>query len=167
MKGRTNVLGGGVILNASIAEKEIKSGNIVAGDFVEYYSEQAEIPFVSNVIYTGIIGSYIIARSPSNAIALIKNERIISTYSTYSISNSLIAGNYIAFITQCRKEDDRYIVPGSDVTANFLAIHTGHHDVEYDNVILLLIRPRTCINPVIYGIDLKSVFTEENFNDFS
>lgn len=99
MKGRTNVLGGGVILNASTAEKEIKSGNIVAGDFVEYYSEQAEIPFVSNVIYTGIIGSYIIARSPSNAIALIKNERIISTYSTYSISNSLIAGNYIVFFS--------------------------------------------------------------------
>ena len=83
------------------------------------------------------------------------------------IRTYLIAGNYIAFITQCRKEDDRHIVPGSDVTAHFLAIHAGHHDVEYDNVILLLIRQRTCINSVIYGIDLKTVFTEEDFNDFS
>ena len=49
MTGRTNYGGGGIALNANVVNKEIKSGNIIAGDFVEYYSEPTYIEQTQNV----------------------------------------------------------------------------------------------------------------------
>ena len=46
MTGRTNVGGGGTALNANIVEKIVApENNIVAGDFVQYYTQRSAVTF--------------------------------------------------------------------------------------------------------------------------
>ncbi len=100
MKGRTNVLNGGIILNANTVDKEIKTGNIVAGDFVNYYTENSYIPFSKSFYFVANIGDYTVGTSPdrsSGSLVLIKNNEILSRYSTYTVEEIASIGNYIAF----------------------------------------------------------------------
>lgn len=100
MKGRTNVLNGGIILNANTVDKEIKTGNIVAGDFVNYYTENSYIPFSEYFYFLANIGDYTVGtslNSSSGSLVLIKNNEILSRYSTYTVEDIASIGNYIAF----------------------------------------------------------------------
>jgi len=100
MKGRTNVLNGGIVLNANTVDKEIKTGNIVAGDFVNYYTENSYIPFSENFYFIANIGDYTVgtsSNSSSGSLVLIKNNEILSRYSTYTVEDIASIGNYIAF----------------------------------------------------------------------
>ena len=100
MKGRTNVLNGGIILNANTVDKEIKTGNIVAGDFVNYYTENSYIPFSDYFYFLANIGDYTVGTSPnssSGSLVLIKNNEILSRYSTYTVEDIASIGNYIVF----------------------------------------------------------------------
>lgn len=99
MKGRTNVLNGGIILNANTVDKEIKTGNIVAGDFVNYYTENSYIPFSEYFYFAANIGDYTVGTSPSSSsgsLVLIKNNEILNRYSTYTVEDIASIGNYIA-----------------------------------------------------------------------
>lgn len=83
MKGRTNVLNGGIILNANTVDKEIKTGNIVAGDFVQYYTESSTISYDEYMYFIGYIGDYTVVaignNSPKN-IAILKDDVILDRY---------------------------------------------------------------------------------------
>lgn len=105
MKGRTNVGGGGIALNANVVNKEIKSGNIVAGDFVQYYTENAIIEQSGNNLFLGNIRGYVVTvfttsinyHTYGGSIRLFKNGRQISSYSGYEINDAYVYGNYIVF----------------------------------------------------------------------
>lgn len=83
MKGRTNVLNGGIILNANTVDKEIKTGNIVAGDFVQYYTESSTISYDEYMYFIGYIGDYTVVAIGNNStknIAILKDDVILDRY---------------------------------------------------------------------------------------
>lgn len=94
MRGRTNVGGGGISLNANLVDKEIKSGNIIAGDFVEYYSESTYIEQTQNVNFVFAIGDYDIAQIGS-ALTAFSNGKQKFSYTGYNCS---YVGKYNDFI---------------------------------------------------------------------
>lgn len=99
MTGRTNVGGGGTALNADVEPKIVKSGSITAGDFVNYYTENSYIPFSNYFYFLANIGDYTVGTSPnrsSGSLVLIKNNEILSRYSTYTVEDIASIGNYIA-----------------------------------------------------------------------
>ena len=87
MRGRTNVGGGGGIsINATVERKTIKSGDIVAGDFVEYYTEPTSIPQSANLSFRFNIGDYIIAVASDNSLVAFKDGQQIASYANYNFN---------------------------------------------------------------------------------
>lgn len=111
MRGRTNVGGGGIALNANVVNKEIKSGNIIAGDFVQYYTENAIIEQSGNNLFLGNIRGYVVTvfttytdyHNYGGSIRLFKNGRQVSSYSGYTINDAYVYGNYIVFSSKGSK----------------------------------------------------------------
>ena len=106
MTGRTNVVDG-VSINATTANKVIADGySIVAGDFVEYYTEAGVIDQQSaNNMVVGNIGDYSITLGGTyngygySEVKLFKNDALIDVYDDYSIYNAIVFGDYVIFAT--------------------------------------------------------------------
>lgn len=96
MTGRTNVGGGGIALNANIEQKEIKSGNITAGDFVQYYTKETIVEQPSRLTFCFNIGEYTIAKK-GNGIALFKNTEQVDYFSRYNVSEICKYENFVLF----------------------------------------------------------------------
>ncbi|MBO4890592.1 MAG: hypothetical protein J5574_06325 [Lachnospiraceae bacterium] len=97
MKGRINVLDdGGVILNASAANKIILQGNIIAGDFVEYKTEPIWIDQAQSISFKFSIGDYAIALIGSTLTAF-KNGAQLATYAAHNCSILNKCGDFIVF----------------------------------------------------------------------
>lgn len=104
MKGRTNVGNGGITLNASVVSKTIKTGNITAGDFVEYYTEPSTISYDEHMYFIGYIGDYTVVavgNDSSRNIAILKDDIILDRYVDYMFNYqpywAVIVGNIIIF----------------------------------------------------------------------
>lgn len=83
MRGRTNIGGGGIAINATVQQKTIKSGNIIAGDFVEYYSQTPYIEQASDIDFKFVFKGYSIALSGSVMTAF-KNGEAIDSFADYN-----------------------------------------------------------------------------------
>ena len=102
MKGRTNVLTGGVVLNANTASKEIKSGSVVAGDFVQYFTNLPYVNGNASARWCGNIGDYSIMYYPgssSGAVQLWKDGELLSSYSDHTVSVACVNDDYIVFFS--------------------------------------------------------------------
>lgn len=107
MRGRTNVGGGGIALNANVVNKEVASGNIIAGDFVEYYTVPGSLSNQNGFdIVVGNIGEYtiIIGGTQSSSYGyslmyLIKNDEIVDIYEDSYIKNAIIYNNFVVIGT--------------------------------------------------------------------
>ena len=97
MRGRTNIGGGGIAINATVEQKTIKSGNIIAGDFVEYFKESEYIEQTQLIEFVFGIGEYDIARIGSTVTAF-KNGRQIATYAGYNCQCISKYNNFILFL---------------------------------------------------------------------
>lgn len=82
MRGRTNVAGNGIAINASTQEKLISTGRILRGDFVEYYSTPSWIDLAGGADFKFTIGDYVIAAFGS-LLSAFKNGQRIAVYSEY------------------------------------------------------------------------------------
>lgn len=97
MKGRINVLDdGGVILNASAANKILQSGNVLAGDFVEYNSTPTWLDLAGGADFKFSIGEYAIATF-GGLLAAFRNGRRVATYSDYGCSVINKYNNWVVF----------------------------------------------------------------------
>lgn len=99
MRGRTNA-GEGIALNATTANKTLVSGQVTAGDFVEYYTEST--PYIDqgqNVHFIFTIDDYDIAQlgESKNVLAAFKDGEQKFTYSGYNCHFVGENGNYIIF----------------------------------------------------------------------
>ena len=100
MRGRTNVGGGGLAINANPVNKTIKSGTIIAGDFVEYYTDEQIVEQSDYVLFIFNKGDYTIALK-SGKLALFKNNEQVDLYTDYNFSRVVQVcsyGNYILFL---------------------------------------------------------------------
>lgn len=95
MRGRVNT-GEGVALNANTADKILASGQVTAGDFVQYYEELDEIEQSQLNTPCFSMGDYFVT-SKSNAICLFKNGQQVDAYSDYTINAVTDYENYIVF----------------------------------------------------------------------
>lgn len=84
MRGKTNATNG-VHLNATAVNKTVKSGQITAGDFVEYYTPATYIEQSASVSFCFCIGHYAIAKV-SGFIAAFKDGQQIATYTGLTCS---------------------------------------------------------------------------------
>lgn len=96
MKGRTNIGSGGASLNASIVNKIVSSGNIIAGDFVEYNSVPTWIDLSGGADFKFTIGDYAIAAFGS-LLSAFKNGQRIAVYSEYGCDVINIYNDWIVF----------------------------------------------------------------------
>lgn len=96
MRGRTNIGGGGIAINATVEQKEIKSGNIIAGDFVEYYSTPTSISLSSFVNFKFEVNGYLIGLVGTTLVAF-KNGRQVASYVEYTCSKIGQCGNFVIF----------------------------------------------------------------------
>lgn len=95
MRGRVNT-GEGVALNASTVDKILGSGQVTAGDFVQYYEESDEIEQSQKNSAYFSIGDYFVT-SKSNAICLFSGGQQVDAYSDYAIDAVADYGDYIVF----------------------------------------------------------------------
>lgn len=98
MRGRTNVGGGGIAINASVQNKTIKSGDIVAGDFVEYYTEANVISQSASNEFICNIGSYTITKKNAS-LALFKNKEQVDSFIDYNILCACQYNNFVIFFS--------------------------------------------------------------------
>lgn len=100
MRGRTNIGGGGIAINATVEQKTIKSGNIIAGDFVEYFKESEYIEQTQNIDFVFSIGDYDIAKIMSGGVMLaaFKNGIQVATYAGYNCQCISKYNNFILFL---------------------------------------------------------------------
>lgn len=100
MRGRTNVGGGGLAINANAVNKIVKSGNIIAGDFVEYYSDPTYIHQGQPINFVFSIGDYDIAQigESQNMLAAFKDGEQKFTYSGYDCRFIGKYENFILFV---------------------------------------------------------------------
>lgn len=106
MRGRTNIGGGGIAINATVEQKTIKSGNIIAGDFVEYFSEKQKINQNANCYFKFNISEYSVALR-DYAVVIFKNGQITSAYTGNVIYKICKYNNLILFLAY---ENDKYII---------------------------------------------------------
>lgn len=93
MRGRTNITGGGMNLNAETKEFTVASGkNVVAGDFVSYYTTVSEKVFSSSEFSTfdhAQIGDGMCLCINEKALYLLKQTEngieVVSAYNDYSV----------------------------------------------------------------------------------
>lgn len=97
MRGKTNIGGGGIAINATPQQKTIKGGNIIAGDFVEYYSEPKWIEQSEWVYFRFCIGEYTVGIR-NKAVVLFKNNEQISSYYGHQILDINKYNDMITFL---------------------------------------------------------------------
>ena len=96
MRGRTNVAGNGIAINASTQEKLISTGRILRGDFVEYYSTPSWIDLAGGADFKFTIGDYVIAAFGS-LLSAFKNGQRIAVYSDYGCGTINKYNDWIVF----------------------------------------------------------------------
>lgn len=130
MRGKTNIGGGGIAINATVEQKTIKSGNIIAGDFVEYYSEPEYLDQTTVVNFIFDFGDYLIAR-PGNGsyITAFKDGEQVDTYAEYNCYYVDKCGDYIIFFDHMQG----IIGVLSIVNDRFNLVSTLNINLAYDN----------------------------------
>ena len=83
MRGRTNIGGGGIALNATVQQKTIKSGNIIAGDFVEYFSQTPYIAQSSDINFKFAFKGYSIGIT-GGVMTAFKNGEAVDSFADYN-----------------------------------------------------------------------------------
>ena len=101
MRGRTNA-GEGIALNATAVNKTVASGQITAGDFVQYYTENSilEQPVLNRLV--GIMGEYIITTDARDSysgsgLRLFKNNSQIDSYTDFPVYDAYTSEDFIVF----------------------------------------------------------------------
>jgi len=119
MRGRTNAGNGGIFLNATTDTFEVASGNITAGDFVEYYYDEtvktisgtsiydkAFLVDASQNLYVTVISGYItLFTYANNVITIITsyNSTTVSTIYKYSTTKYMSADGKMFVINTTNK----------------------------------------------------------------
>ena len=83
MRGKTNATNG-VHLNATAVNKTVKSGQIVAGDFVEYYTTPTVIEQSKQLDFKFTVNNYAIAASTDGILYAFKNGEAAFSYSDHN-----------------------------------------------------------------------------------
>ena len=115
MRGKTNATDG-VHLNATTENMEVGSGQIIAGDFVQYCYEDQYIEQSSMVQFYFNMGDYVIGLKNNN-IVLFKENELLDTYSDYNIS---VMGKYGNFILAYSHSAGKCIVLSINTTTHKL-----------------------------------------------
>ena len=98
MRGRTNAGGGGGIsINATVQNKTIKSGDITAGDFVEYYTTPTVIEQSKQLDFKFTVNGYAIAASTDGILYAFKDGEAEFSYSDYNCIFVQKYNNWILF----------------------------------------------------------------------
>ena len=134
MRGRTNV-GDGVSLNANTVNKTVKSGQIIAGDFVEYFTVENLLEEGSRIYFAFNIGIYSIALK-NKKISLFKNNIQVDQFTNYditTINNLYLYNNYVLFISSNSRTigvlsidttADRFVLKSTEIISDF---YSGEH----------------------------------------
>lgn len=140
MRGRTNIGGGGIAINATVEQKTIKFGNIIAGDFVEYFSESTSFEPSSFFDFKFVVNGFLIAKVGS-IITAFKSGRQVATYAGYNCTYIGKRGNNVIFY---------------DVSANVVGVLSITNE-GFTLVDSYSITPRTSSNAsyAIWGSDNK------------
>ena len=93
MRGRTNV-GDGVALNANVTNRLLKSGQVTAGDFVEYYTEPTAIDQSARLNFRFVANGYLIATA-GNILTAFKDGRQVDSYAGYTLTQVGLCGDYV------------------------------------------------------------------------
>ena len=96
MRGKTNATNG-VHLNATAVNKTVKSGQINAGDFVEYFTEPTYIVQSNDVIFQFCVGDYAIAII-SGFLAAFKDGEQVNTFTGMTCSYVALVDNFIVVL---------------------------------------------------------------------
>ena len=119
MRGRTNAGNGGIFLNATTDSFEVASGNITAGDFVEYYYDTTEKELSGSIINNS--KSYPVGENTGLYMALVNSiptlykwvDGLITIVDTYSYTattlfpyngTTFLAGNYVLSVDVNQEE---------------------------------------------------------------
>lgn len=97
MRGKTNATNG-VHLNATAVNKTVKSGQITAGDFVEYYIEPNTIPQSAGSRFLCNIGDYTVTRK-GTGIALFKGIVQVDEYLDYNVLCGCQYDDFVVFFS--------------------------------------------------------------------
>lgn len=130
MRGKTNAMKG-VQLNATAVNKTLASGQIIAGDFVEYYSNSPSISQGSTLKFKFDIGEYSIALSGS-FITAFRNGSQVATYAVYDCTylgkcNGKIVfhDNSAGILGILSLENDQFTLVGSISTNDTTSLTTA------------------------------------------
>lgn len=96
MRGRTNIGSGGISINADIETKAIASGDIIAGDFVEYYTANPYILQTEYVDFLFNLSGYAIALI-NNVLTAFKNGVQVDSYIDYNCTYNCKYNDFIIF----------------------------------------------------------------------
>ena len=131
MRGKTNATNG-VHLNATAVNKTVKSGQITAGDFVEYYIEPNIISQSGHNLFISNIGDYTVTQK-GNALALFKDAAQVHEFNTYDILYAEKVDTYIAFFTSNGEVGVLTIDTDNDELVPVDIISTSFHSSSYDD----------------------------------
>jgi len=151
MRGKTNI-GDGMSLNANTVNKTIKSGQISAGDFVEYYSDTPYIEQSSDIDFVFPFGDYSIALT-GGVITAFKNGEAVDSYADYNCQ-------YIG-----KDDNDNYIV-FHDNSAGILGV-LAIDDDEFELVNTLQTSDTTAARTYITIGGGKVCYTKRRYIDSS
>lgn len=154
MKGRTNISGGGMNINADVENFTVASGsNVTAGNFVQYKMEESDKKYDSNSGYENGTKQKVIACGNSRYVSRYVNNSYINTYrfnlidvsngfkvlSAISIQNSYAPDFCIlqdGKLAVCYTEKERtYTIRIYDISENFLLLNTYELTDENINVL--------------------------------
>lgn len=152
MRGRTNITGGGMNLNADVQEFTVASGkNVVSGDFVSYYTTVSEKALISSPFSTydhTDIGNGLCIVLSNNILYLLKltenGLEIVDAYNDYTtIDYALLSDGSIAlcieespYLIRVSVSSERFgyvcSVSGepSDIFAGLTAYYVSEHNGE-------------------------------------
>lgn len=151
MRGKTNI-GDGMSLNANTVNKTIKSGQISAGDFVEYYSDTPYIEQSSDIDFVFPFGNYSIALA-SGVITAFKNGEAVDSYAGYNCQ-------YIG------KDDNENFIVFHDNSAGILGV-LAIDDDEFELVNTLQTSDTTAARTYITIGGGKVCYTKRRYIDSS
>ena len=131
MRGRTNEGNGGIFLNATTDTFEVASGNITAGDFVEYYYDET----VKTILGTSIYDKAFLVDASQNLYVTVNSGYVtLFTYANNVITT--VASYNNTTVTQLFKyTDTKYISSDGKV----FAINTTNRTITLEATLTLSI----------------------------
>ena len=131
MRGKTNATNG-VHLNATAVNKTVKSGQIVAGDFVEYYTEPNIVPQSAANTFINTVGSYTVTQK-GTGLALFKNAEQVHEFTDYNILCACAYDDFVIFFSSTNVVGVVEIDITNDELSLVDTITASIYDAAYDD----------------------------------